>query len=422
MALVLLTRTPVRYLFPQGGGLSNIWGRHVNAELGSTSNLGRCYSTITKAPCTSFTRVRVLLKNERATKGDVDGVLLAVTNRYTDTIDAAVPSVGNTLTGNPATGWIQATFSGNPVPTLPDYNASEGKDAGLLWSDWMTIGSIAPTDGTTYPYIMARIRINTNNYTYSNHGNPDDANRDTKQNWMRTAWKNVDGITDPTNFANLSGGGSSTVTAIFGFEFESTQTGIRVLFCGDSITAGQGAASSNGYNSYSWAPRAIQTLRAEALPLSCLNFGYPGASTTACDLIARKAIDFFAPQIACFSVYSSNDGAFTQSIADAEYTRALAFAAYAWANGALPVLYFQTPSNTETGTQNNLWTVLKDRVRTQSGFAMFDMRPSVSDGAFPERFVSGTNTDNLHPNDTGYDLMATVCANRLRAILRQNGL
>jgi len=403
------------------GPFSNIWTRQVKGEVVSGATSTVTASSIAKAPCTEFTHVRVVLKNMSNPIPTIDGIILAVTNSATTDTQKVVPSVGNTLTNNPATGWVQAKFSGSTTITLPA-KGSGTKQPGVLVSDWMAMPSITPTDGTSRPYIMARGRCSTagtTSYSYLNHGTTATMDQ-SSENYIETFYYSGDALSTPQNMTSASGAVETGLSFVSAFEFLSAKRNVKILSLGDSITSGQGS-TINGLYMYSWFPRAIEALRTNGWPVDMVSGGWPGATTQEYYEFGCDSVTTFKPDIALYSVYSPNDngGVLNQATADTQYGRAIQFADYCLQRNCLPVFVFCAPTNTMNTTDDNIRKALIARAKA-SGVLVCDMTTAVGDGATPERFVSGTNTDNLHPNDTGYGLMAMVAQNTLQDIMIRN--
>jgi lysophospholipase L1-like esterase len=389
------------------GNINNTYTRHWKEQLSvAQSTYSSTYGLITKAPCTEYTHVRVVLKNAEATPPAVTGVLLAAT---ASNANKTVPTTGNTLTNDGATGWVQATFGGSNTPTLV---AGTQAAPSVLISDWMPLNSIAPTDGATYPYVMARIKMGGNySAIFTGLLNTDN----TKDTYLEMIGSAGDYVTTPQS---LTSGSAQSFSPIFGLEFLSSSRVVKILCVGSSTTQGFGSTPiDSAYRS--WVPITQETLLAAGIPANLFNYGYATQTTTTYAAYGKTAIDSHLPAMVFYQVFSPNDGTPSQNTINAQYQRAMDFANYAMAKNCLPIFLFTNPNNNYDATTDNFRKSLITRCKA-SGFAVCDLNTAVGDGATPERFQSGMNYDALHPNDTGYAAMAAVAVSVIKDILSRN--
>lgn len=395
------------------GNINNIYHKSWKHQFNSGFTADAyTFSTLAKAPCSEFSHVRVILKNADATPAVIGGLLFAVTGSNTDPV---VPTTGNTKTENGATGWLTATFSGSNTVTLPA-KGSDANDPSLLYSDWMPIRSIATTDSSAYPYIMARIKA-TGTTTYVTHGT---ASTDkTHYTYAQSRRFTGDGITTPST---MTTGFDNGTTLIHGFEFKGSSPTIKVLCVGDSITQGKGS-SLYGQDVYSWVPIMAESLMTAGVPVNMINWAMSGSTTAQISLFGKRAISALLPSIVFYSAFSPNDisldGDPTQASIDAQFSNACDFAYYAMSNNCLPVFTILAPTTSFTTTGDNFRKAMIARLKA-AGFLVIDMRAAISDGATPERFLTSMNFDSLHPSDLGYTTMSPVGVNALIDLLRQN--
>ena len=389
------------------GNLNNIYTRHWKEQLsvGQTA-YSSTFGMITKAPCLEYTHVRVVLKNAEATPPSVTGVILAATASNGNKV---VPTTGNNLTNNGATGWVQATFGGSNYPTLVTGTQAAPS---VVVSDWMPLNSIAPTDGTTYPYVMARIKLGGN---YSALFTGTSNNDNTKDTYLEMIGTVGDYVTSPQALTSSS---PQSFSPIFGLEFLSSSRVIKVLCVGSSTTQGYGSTPiDSAYRS--WVPIAHEILLGDGVPVNLFNYGYSAQTTSIYVAYGKTAIDTHLPAMVFYQVFSPNDGTPTQNTINAQYQRAMDFANYAMSKNCLPVFLFTNPNDSYDATTDNFRKSLINRCKA-SGFAVCDLNPAVGDGATPERFQSGLAYDTLHPNDAGYTAMAAIAASTIKDILSRN--
>jgi lysophospholipase L1-like esterase len=150
-----------------------------------------------------------------------------------------------------------------------------------------------------------------------------------------------------------------------------------------------------------------------------INFGSAGAKTDEYSGFGTPGIAYHKPAIVCYSAYSPNDAATpTQATFDIMFRRWIAIANAAQAQGALPVAVFLAPNNNLATTEDNLRKAFIARVKA-GGYPVIDLTTVTGDSATPQRYITGLNTDNLHPNDAGYDAMAVAFLAQLLALVLQ---
>jgi lysophospholipase L1-like esterase len=403
------------------GNINNIWTRHWKNEFVTGISSDFTYATIAKAPCSEFTHVRIILKNKEASPPTVTRFIGAVTNTATNTGEKVVPSVGNTLTEDSTTGWVTFNFSGSPTPTLPA-GYSDSKDPGVLFSDWMPIQSIAPVDGTTLPYIMVRGYF-TSGGTYTCLTQGLNNTNQSQANYIEVFTQAGDKVSTPSG---MTTGSAQNKNILFGIEFKSSSAVVKVMIVGDSITQGQhtgvGGNDSLDGTMRSWGVVGGEQLRAQYnAPVNIINYGHAGATTTSYSTFGKKAIANHLPTICFYSIYSPNDnsGSIDQAKANVMFQTALDFAQYAYSQNCLPVFTFLAPNNNLSYTSDGFRQSLIRRAKA-AGIRVCDMTTAMGDGATPERFLSGFNYDNVHPNDTGHAAMAKIFQSTVIDILSQN--
>src|SRR4051812_48230011 len=138
--------------------INGIWTKKLVQPIQTgVAGQGKTYGCIIKAPCPDFTHVRLVFANQEATPGAITDIAVAVTN---SNADKATPSTGSGLTNDGSTGWVRGKFGGNNGVTLPAAGVDANNPAPLA-SDWIPIDSIAPTDGSSLPYLLARVLYST---------------------------------------------------------------------------------------------------------------------------------------------------------------------------------------------------------------------------------------------------------------------
>jgi lysophospholipase L1-like esterase len=399
------------------GNINNIWARHWRGDLnagGVRTDYTSTQCGFVVAPCKEFTQVRFLLKNIEASAPTCK-MIVAVSNTSADRI---TPSVGNTKTNNPTTGWVDVTDGGSTTLTLPTFVSGDNRVAATKWTDWIDLPSLAPVDGaSTTPYLMFRTKFSSP-YTYWAQG----TTRTTigyPANFLDQYFSfGADRTVNPENATAANTTTFQDACGVFAVEFRSTSQVIKVICVGDSITQGVGDNSA-GNSMGSWVPKSEATVQAMGLPLNFLNYGQGSCPSVSFLAFGKQAVTDHLPAIAMYSVWTPND-----SIPDATNTltafnRAMNFANHCFANQCLPIFCFLAPNDGYILAADNFRKALINRCKA-TGIAVIDMTPAVGDGASPERFLTAMKNDNTHPNAAGYAAMAAVNIAKFTEILSRN--
>jgi len=391
-----------RYLAGGGGG---------NTGGGNTQT----FTTIANAPVEDFNFVRVHFKNIQTTSFGVASLIVAPTNSNTNKI---VPSVGNTLTNDGGlTGWQAGTFNnGSATGTVPAKGAT-ARDGGILVSDWIPLQSVLRSDGNKMPFIMARARFDTSVNSNSVGYYSISANSsDPATNYYQEAFFQSGDYT--TNPSTLTSAGTSTISPFFAFEFLSAKQVIKIAGLGNSITEGLGA--TNDRNSH--INRVEMLALAAGYPINMINLGSAGAKTDEYYGYGKSCLTSVKPAIALASPYSPNDKSTpVQADFDIMYRRWVDFANFCHSLGILPVAVFLAPNNNYDAATDNLLKAFMNRIKA-GNYAVIDLTTVTADTATPRRYKTGLNFDNLHPNNTGYDVMAAALFAELVSLIRKNYL
>lgn len=401
------------------GNVNPIWTRKQKHFLGAGQTaITNTFNTIMQAPCKSFTHVRMILPNLEASPPTLEGALIAVTSQAGNATQKTSPATGSTVTNDGETGWQTVTFGGAAQPVLPAANA-HNSDPGILVSDWIPLSSIAPTDGSVFPYIIGRVKFQetVSTYTTVNFTQVTPSTVKDKDIYAETFYWVGNGISSPSSF---SPGTQQDRTPILGFEFLSASPVVKIACIGDSITAGEDTSGS-AIDHYGWPSRAQEILAAQNVPVNFFNYGYGGATTPQILTFGKKAIDRHLPAIALYSVFSPNDGSpNSASYVNTQIRRAMEFANHCFSKGTLPVMTFLAPGDAYNTTHDNHRKSLINYFKN-SRMAVCDMTPAVGDGATPERFIPARGSgDGIHPNAAGYAEMAVIAADTIRSIVSQN--
>jgi hypothetical protein len=376
------------------------WGAYCGKLTGDSTHHG-----IIQAPCEKFSKVRFLLRNHIiSAPPQLTRLLAAVTN---SSVNRIVPSVGNTVTGNSATGWVEAKWNDVANPTLSDVLdstvsgiADVAFNGSYDWSDWMDLESIPPIDGlgNGNPYLMWRDYI-APPYTWWPLSN--NATDQQREDFLQV-------YTSTGSAAVTSPSGTTTGTAaarvnIGGIQFMHPGDGqrhINILALGDSIT--QGYATSTAFRS--WSFMAEQVMKAAGIPVNFPNFGWVGTPTYNYCLYGKTALDELDIDLVVYSAYSPNNTPVIQSTFDAQFNDLLEFDYYCKNRGVDCVFGFFLPDNFFSGPQDAGRQAYIERVKEAFPDRTFDCNFFMSDGNIPAKINPNYHSgDSLHANDAGND-------------------
>jgi lysophospholipase L1-like esterase len=399
------------------GNINNVFARHWSGGIsagGVRNDYTSTQCAFVVAPCDEFTQVRFLFKNIEATPPNVTAVC-AVTNSSANKIE---PSVGNTKTNNPTNGWIDVTFDGDITGTLPDFTSGDVRVAATLWSDWMDLPSIAPTDGaSTRPYLMFRTKFSSP-FTYWAQGvtrTTIDYNPNFFDQYYRFG-ADTTGTTENSTAANTNT--YQDGTGVFAVEFRSSKRVLKVVCVGDSITQGVGD-NTQGNSLGSWVPKSEALRLASGLPVNFLNYGQGACPSVSYLAYGKQAVTDHKPAAAIYSVWTPNDSIPDATNTVTAFNRAMAFANHCYDNNTLPIFAFLAPNDGYILAADNFRKALITRCKA-TGIDVIDMTPAVGDGASPERFIPAMKNDNTHPNAAGYAAMATINIAKFNEIITRN--
>lgn len=373
------------------------------------------------------TRFRIALLNFHTATVDVGvnagvkGGIISVSNGIGSDVTFGSGTGADRYT--PSTGsWTNITWSGNTYVTLAArVSASEPS---VTWSDWIDISTIPRTDDGTLPVVMVRLYVpssgSANYYNISPAQSRGQAIANSANTGASaTTWTNGrfhqsirytgDGITTPANFQPTTDLGYNMFA---GIEYNSKRPGFTLLANGDSTCAGSVNGILGNYgNGHLW--QALDLVREQfpELPIDLANIGLSSSATDT--FLARLSwyINTVAGSfnLAYYQPHSQNDGTPTQAVIDTAFNRW--GQASALLNAAGKPFFVSTPMpNTSLG-----WNAAADAFRLQArtellaapygGVDVADFE-SVSDGATPARYATAYTTDNAHPNDAGYAVLA----------------
>lgn len=396
--------------------INGLSGAHKRYDVTLTAaGSANTYHAITKAPF-KFTHARPIFAQQETTPGIVTDVATAATTSNADTV---TPTTGNTLTNDGVRGWQRGYFDGSNGMTGPAAGA-DLQHPNLFAPDFIPVRSVPTTDGTPGFYCMFRVKY-SNSFTYiqvdTNKGVVDPS----RIGYLEVLRSNAtNAIVDPTLLTNANKV-VTNATPFWGFEFYDAEAvgGPTVLVIGDSITEGVGASLT--YDG--WESRLERYFVSQNIPISLINCGMRGNTTTSYLAQAKKSILLHQPSHAMYSIFSPNDGpsgafvgGLTQAVIDVMFNNALDFVMFCKANNVAPAFSLLAPNNFYTIGDYTLIEQLKTRCLAL-GVPVMDLRSAVSDGANPARFKAGYTTDGVHPLDIGHEAMKDLAVTEFRAAI-----
>ena len=373
---------------------------------------------VSKAP---FSRVRFHLFNADTTAASgTYRMLAAVSEKAPDTpaTDIWQPIVGGANqtalradVGSP--GWAKVLFSTAETVAL-DQSASEF-DLEMVSSDWLDLASIPRTDGDGYVLLLryeclagARsTELGLVTATLPKKGY-DVALTNGKQWYEQHNAYVKSGASCVTDLTLLGSETRNTICLAVAVELEYDVPAVSILAHGDSLTA-MNDGDIALYEFSSWIARAVMWASSESKIYRAVLIAEGGATYSEYSVTGYTALTQLTPDIFMHPVWSPNDGvpdATTMGIALANLNTAIKNAA---AVGARVLAWGPLPNDNYDATADAYRLALIARVKAMAestaAFDYFDCS-FMSDGATPERFISGLNTDATHPNETGTQLMA----------------
>lgn len=281
-------------------------------------------------------------------------------------------------------------------------------------SDWINISSIPRTDGGTKPLIVARVYMNPNSALPCYGDGIDNftnwATRTDGRIWAARQQAGVHTGT-ATGFTSTT---NTSQSPIVGFQYLARGRVITVAGDGDSITDGRGTYLGEGFIM----PAVEQLSSMSGTAFEYMNCGWSGQSMTN---FAERAIDILQseikPDVLVMPAASPNDIATTISAANIAAFRSQRSRVLAEARrlGVPVVLWTWLPSNTAVknyGATDSLRTDYNAEVLAQAGRGIIvaDTAAAVSGTTTggQVQMSASSNSDGIHPNDTGNTALRDV--------------
>lgn len=378
-----------------------------------------------------FVAVRLVALNRAANaiNGNTAVVGATETNATDTSANIGTPVIGGSAYAQLApagtlNGWRAATWAG--ASSINVAAATAGQQFQL--SDWISLGSVARTDGGTRPLLLWRTwrpGAASGNWSFNTCGSTArTASAAMRQRTFIAGQSFNDAVTTLGNTMSLG----TTVVPVFPI-VRFTVPVLSVWGVGDS-TMQNNAQAPDGLSS--WGLRACNDVSTPTKPVVWANFGASSQTAQTAWNAAKAALAAGcpAPSVLVVQAASVNDptAPANPSVRDREGQVALALDVIATARQySIPAVIFcpLMPYNSLTLSYDNIrkgTNTAIAAIAAANGVTVLNLA-ALGDGASPERWVSAYNDgtgsagDGIHPDEDAFDaVMAPALAAVLRAL------
>ena len=411
-------------------GVRIFGGRMANPKaLASGASAGRTYEVVTTTPL-PFGAMRLILAVGQTAGADaITPSVIASAAPVPDLTDASIPGAAWTQMGFGGTDDVDG---GSTIALAP---AASNKRRKLYLSDIMPISSVPRTDGGAYPAIRLRIYVFTTgaagNYVVMGNGVQDFSNWATHPSgriW-KTNGKYGQFVGPGAGLeANMTDANSiaENGSPIVGLVYYARGKVVNVVGFGDSITEGQGTYIGEGFGF----PACHELSRAaEGIAYEWSNLGWAGQTMGQMrqNIIDAMTVSGLKFDVALIPGASPNGTSAPIQASDIDTHRFVSrhSAAILRDNGVTPLISTWLPTNPgikDYNASDSLRRALNDDYRSDAGHGAvvpdFDAAlAGATDGDGQTNMLVGTTDDNIHPNDMGNALLATVAKAAIRRII-----
>lgn len=349
-----------------------------------------------------FTSLRIAIPN--ASASIIENVKVSV-----GVVAANVPQAW--LVGIQPTGdWIDATLNGSTTFILQPRIAAER--VSLAVSDELPVRSVPRTDGGTRPLIIVRVEYPLGSLPSVPYLGTSNWRQATSPRIMKTSVQNVLGVTDKASFTqttNTEGGVAVPIVQYF-----TKKKGRQLLISADSTGEGVGSTPT-GYGAVQIAAYTNST------PDNPIEYFNAGLHAQGPEVYSKRLSDvgaFVKPTIVLYSPYSINDvsvGGMTDAQLGRVYTNLARMIAemrnYTTSSLVLLEPLPVNPAFRDTGAGDQKRRDLIVDLNTfdipvVEGYAAAFSGDQDVDGQ--TLIKSGSTTDDVHPNITGYTELSTL--------------
>lgn len=394
----------------------------ISASTGSAA--GRTWSLKIAAPC-EFDAVRIFLYHLDTSATTVFQAITAATeNALNNTaINLTRPIVGgaeqNALDATDNYGWKSVTWAGAATITPA---AGTATSPTVSISDWISVSSIARSDGAAYPLLLVRMSVTGGTSGFHTWNSAFETASAANGGLIAQARWDADAsglmVTAPaTNHMTAS---NSHLMPI-GVEFRCLKRGITLLGIGDSLTQ-QNSVIADVHSTIGW--RVAAAISALGVPCGYVNHGFSSQTMQTYSAAGSTAITNWKPNAVFIQSASPNNGNFNTDAFMRNGLRIMNSLAQGLVNDALairaaPFLTTWLPCNATIIPNESQDTMRRARNQytiAQHGNSVFvlDWDSVVTDGGAPARIAAGYQFDTTHPNESAVTLLAEQAAGRLK--------
>ena len=405
---------------------------HAGRYLSVVAGVDRCDHVQTVLECAPMS-IRIGIVNALAVQ--LTGIKVAVAAASAIGGDSAAATIDPTL----ADGiWLNVPFAGVTTgATIAAGNATNTIDnPNITWSDWRDITALDGTDSSGLFPLHVRIESPAANANlpvfWANNSAGAEAGWQTAANVAGRIWRarsqNVLGVSDKTLFTSTAFNGQ-TIAFVIQYIPRDAVRGFTWAGLGDSTREGTGATVHN----FGAAPRAQALVSTPTTPVEICNLAINGASSSRLPGRAQNMLAQIKPEVAEIPVYTVNGaGGGLQNpnnpITDTEvagmrhnFNLARMFAGeadiFVFASTGLPTnpaaKNFDASDSKRVAMNTSIADARSSRLLTLDLATPFS---GAVDGDGQVGIAAGLTTDNVHPNDAGYDRLALYYAHAMRRV------
>lgn len=392
--------------FVRETSLRNVHGRITNGYVvaGNFEQAAGRTQTVAMQMEANFNRIRILLCNNKTSESSVYGpACVSVTPQVTSNVE---------MRNNAATP-VAVKWGGNATVTIPA--ATNAATPQYVWSDWVDISSIAPSDGSGRPWVCIRVYVPYEAAFHAQTANDSDLWRTTANGGRWVSGDYGDFVTSNYSGFNASFAAGNQQTAILGVQGASAGSVFNVAGFGDSLMNGFGAGVAQAGKTMLWDAKETIT-RTFGIPVSVMNYGWTGQKSSQYYARLLAEIDNLNASAIIYEAYTTNDGSPTDELILEAKGRVSEVVRLCRSKGIIPIIWTPRVSNAWTAPQKQLIKNYYDALKATVGLVLFDEYSAVIDSS-----TLGINTnytvDGVHLNQAGVDVATPELVKALKQAL-----
>ena len=355
-------------------------------------------------------RIRFKLFNSNASPMVVTGGAIAVSNQLGTGSQQYTPSTGV---------WVPATWSGASGVTVAAQLMGSVNVPSVVWSDWISLSTVARTDGGTLPVVMIRVTIAAGPYCEGQYA-------------TNVMWQQPSGLNNGRFIYTFKDAGSYSTSNQSSFPGDAINAGFPLaveyevqgpvnnfIFHGDSITEGAVNGTLGNYGN-GWVWQTMSAIRAAypSITFGCINCGENGTNTnTFLYRMQNYIADGSVRGVFVYSAASPNVGWANQTAVDNQMGWLASAVSAAAAISAPFRTWTPMPGNTQTVTSDGYRLENRADILSTYPSISLDVDPTMADGGTPNKYKSTLSTDGVHPNDAGAAAMTGIAQPWLQAAM-----